>query len=380
MPRARVAVLKTSPETVLRDYARLMRLAGSRDALDRSGTTLLKLNLSWTKYYPACSTQPWQLEGVVAALLEDGFDRGRLLPIENKTVVTDPWKGAANNRWLPVLDRYGLRFTALPEVEWTVHRFKSKLLRLDRIFPEGIEIPALYPGKDILHLPTVKTHGHATTTGSIKNAFGGLLKEVRHHAHKHMHEVLVDLVLMQRELHPRIFTVMDGTVCGDGAGPRTMVPVIGNVILAGADSVAIDSVAARLMGFDPLAIPYLRMCHERGLGAADAREIDLVGDDVSGMNLRFHVSRSLVIWGDQMLRRGPLRFLERLALHSPLVVWAPMASNVYHDMIWYPTVGRSRIARFRRTAWGRFFDERYGGPEPLPGTVTGAAGAPAGHA
>jgi uncharacterized protein (DUF362 family) len=380
MPRARVAVLKTSPETVLRDYARLMHLAGSREALDRSSTTLLKLNLSWTKYYPACSTQPWQLEGVVAALLEDGFDRGRLLPIENKTVVTDPWKGAANNRWLPVLDRYGLKFTALPEVEWKVHRFKSKLLRLDRIFPDGIEIPALYPGKDILHLPTVKTHGHATTTGSIKNAFGGLLKEVRHHAHKHMHEVLVDLVLMQRELHPRIFTVMDGTVCGDGAGPRTMVPVIGNVILAAADSVAIDAVAARLMGFDPLAIPYLRMCQERGLGAADANEIDLVGDDVSGMNLHFHVSRSLVIWGDQMLRRGPLRFLERLALHSPLVVWAPMASNVYHDLIWYPTVGRSRIARFRRTAWGRFFDDRYGGSERLPGAVTGPAGAPAGHA
>jgi uncharacterized protein (DUF362 family) len=380
MPRARVAVLKTSPGTVLHDYARLMHLAGSRQALDRSATTLLKLNLSWTKYYPACSTQPWQLEGVVAALLEDGFDRARLVPIENKTVVTDPWKGAANNRWLPVLDRYGLKFTALPEVEWKVHRFKSKLLRLDRIFPEGIEIPAMYPGRDILHLPTVKTHGHATTTGSIKNAFGGLLKEVRHYAHKHMHEVLVDLVLMQRELHPRMFTVMDGTVCGDGAGPRTMVPVIGNVILAGADSVAIDAVAARLMGFDPLTIPYLRMCHERGLGTADAKEIDLVGDDVSGMNLHFHVSRSLVIWGDQMLRRGPLRFLERLALHSPLVVWAPMASNVYHDMIWYPTVGRARIARFRRTAWGRFFDDRYGGSTLLPDVVAGPEGAPAGHA
>jgi uncharacterized protein (DUF362 family) len=380
MPRARVAVLKTSPSTVLRDYARLMHLAGSRQALDRSATTLLKLNLSWTKYYPACSTQPWQLEGVVAALLEDGFDRTRLVPIENKTVVTDPWKGAANNRWLPVLDRYGLKFTALPEVEWKVHRFKTKLLRLDRIFPDGIEIPALYPGKDILHLPTVKTHGHATTTGSIKNAFGGLLKEVRHYAHKYMHEVLVDLVLMQRELHPRIFTVMDGTVCGDGAGPRTMVPVIGNVILAGADSVAIDAVAARLMGFDPLAIPYLRMCHERGLGTADAKDIDLAGDDVSGMNLHFHVSRSLVIWGDQMLRRGPLRFLERLALHSPLVVWAPMASNVYHDMIWYPTVGRARIARFRRTAWGRFFDDRYGGSTLVPDAVAGPEGAPAGHA
>jgi len=104
------------------------------------------------------------------------------------------------------------------------------------------------------------------------------------------------------------------------------------------------------------------MCHERGLGVADPRQIDLVGDDISGMNLHFKVSRSLVIWGDQMLRRGPLRFLERLALHSPLVVWAPFASNLYHDSLWYPTIGRRRIARFRGTPWGRLFDTRYGPP------------------
>jgi uncharacterized protein (DUF362 family) len=362
MTRARIAALLTTPETVLGDYGRLMRLAGYRAVLDPAIPTLLKLNLSWTKYYPACSSQPWQLEGVVQTLLEDGYERSRLLPVENRTVVTDPWQGAANNRWLPVLERHGLRFTALPEVEWTVRRFTSPLLMLNKIFPDGIEIPAMYEGKNVLHLPTVKTHGHATTTGSIKNSFGGLLKEVRHYAHKHMHEVLVDLLMMQKEIHPGIFTVMDGTVCGDGAGPRTMVPVTGNVILAGADSAAIDAVAARLMGFDPMSIPYLRMCHERGLGIADPRQIDLVGDDISAMNLHFKVSRSLVIWGDQMLRRGPLRFLERLALHSPLVVWAPFASNLYHDSLWYPTIGRRRIARFRATAWGRFFDARYGRP------------------
>jgi uncharacterized protein (DUF362 family) len=378
--RPRIAVLRTSPATVLKDYGRVMRLAGCRQALDPALPTLLKLNLSWTKYYPACSTQPWQLEGVLQALLEGGYDPTRLLPVENKTVVTDPWKGAANNRWLPILDRFGLRFTSLPESSWTVHRFRARLLRLNDIFPEGIEIPTIYPGKNILHLPTVKTHGHATTTGSIKNAFGGLLKEVRHYAHKYMHDVLVDLMLMQRELHPGIFTVMDGTVCGDGAGPRTMTLVEGNVILAGADSVAIDAVAARIMGFDPLGIPYLRMCHDRGLGVADPSGIEVVGDDVSGMDLRFRVSRSLVIWGDQMLRLGPLRFLERIALHSPLVVWAPLASNIYHDLLWYPTVGRSRIARFRRTAWGRLFDERYGGPRGIAGKVVGRAEAPAPHA
>jgi uncharacterized protein (DUF362 family) len=379
MKRPRIAVLKTAPATVLADYGRLMRLAGYRQVLDPSITTLLKLNLSWTKYFPACSSQPWQVEGVVRTMLEDGYAPERLLPVENRTVVTDPWKGAANNRWLPVLERAGLRFQPLTEVPWTVFRFRAPLLKLNDIFPEGIEIPAIYPGKNVLHLPTVKTHGHATTTGSIKNAFGGLLKEVRHYAHKYMHEVLVDLMLMQRELHPAVFTVMDGTVCGDGAGPRTMHPVAAGVILAGADSVAIDAVAARLMGFDPMSIPYLRMCHDRGLGIADPRGIDLAGDDVSGLDLHFKVKRSLVIWGDQALRRGFLKSLERIALHSPLVVWAPFASNVYHDLLWYPTIGRARIARFRTTSWGRLFDDRYGGPPARPRPVPEASGAPARH-
>ncbi len=360
MNRSRVAVVKTDVATILDDYVRLASLAGMQGALSRDLDTLVKLNLSWTKYFPSCSSQPWQVEGALRALRELGYPRSRITPVENRTVVTEPWKGARNNRWLPVLEAAGLKFQPLTEVEWIVYKFKAPLLRLNEIFPEGIEIPKIYPGRQILHLPTVKTHGHSTTTGSIKNAFGGLLKEVRHYAHKHIHEVLVDLVMMQKEIHPAVFTLMDGTVCGDGAGPRTMIPHVKDWILGAADSVAIDAVAARMMGFDPMRIGYLRICHERGLGVADPRFIDVVGDNVEGVSFGFKVSRSLVIWGDQMLRRGPLRFLERLALHSPLVVWAPLASNIYHDMLWYPTVGMSRIREYRRTKWGRLFDDRYG--------------------
>ena len=349
---ARVAVVKTTPESVLDDYRRVMDAACFHSALDPSGETLLKLNLSWTKYFPACSSQPWQVEGVVKALLEGGYSQERLHPVENKTVVTDPRKGCRNNGWEPVLSRYGLDFTALSEVEWQVYHFKSPLLKLQKIFPDGIEIPALYPGKQIVHLPTVKTHGHAVTTGAVKNAFGGLLKEVRHYAHKYMHEVLVDLLYMERELHPAKFSVMDGTVCGDGAGPRTMIPRVHNYLLASSDSVALDSIAARMMGFDPMSIPYLRMADERGLGVADPKDIEVVGENVRDVNFGFKTRKSLVIWGDQLIRRGFLRPLEQLLLHSPLVVWAPFASNVYHDWLWYPTVGRSRVREFSRTEWG----------------------------
>jgi len=247
-----------------------------------------------------------------------------------------------------------MRFLASDDIAWD---------RVDQVMNEPSDVPFLYDlsvdgtssfvgNGVILH----NTHGHSTTTGAIKNAFGGLLKEVRHYAHEYIHEVMVDLMYMQRELHPSVFAVMDGTVMGDGAGPRTMVPREGNMILASADQVAIDAIAAKIMGFDPLSIPYLRMCQERGLGVADPRKIELVGDtDLASVAMGFQTSRSLVIWGDQLIRRGPLRPLKHLLLHSPLMVWAPFASNVYHDLLWYPTVGRSRIRAFASTPWGRLF-------------------------
>jgi len=355
MSRPKVAVLKTSPKTVLEDYKRLMHLADYESFLPKEKDMLIKLNLSWTKYFPACSSEPWQVDGVIGTLLENGYEKTKLYTVENKTVVTKPVEGAKNNKWLPILQKYDLEFIPLPDVEWVRYEFKERLLKLSEIFPEGIYIPKMFIGKSVLHLPTVKTHGHSITTGAIKNAFGGLLKEVRHYAHKYIHEVLVDLLIMQRELHPGVFAVMDGTVCGDGAGPRTMVPRVKNYILASGDSVAIDAVAAKMMGFEPMDIPYIRMATEMGLGVGDPKEIEVVGEDVSDVNFHFKCKRSFVIWGDQMLRKGPLRFLEAIALRSPLVVWAPLASNIYHDLLWYPTIGRKRINEFMKTEWGKLF-------------------------
>ena len=198
--------------------------------LTRDRDTLLKRNLAWTNYFPSCSSQPWQVDAVIATMLRDGFER-RLIPVENRTVVTDPRKGCPKNRWEGVLDRFGLTFTPLPKIEWR----------------------------------------------------------------------------------------------------------------------------ARLMGFDPTSIPFLRMAHERGLGIAVPRDIDLTGHDVSYENFGFETRRSPVIWGDQMIRKGFLRPLERVLLHSRLMVWGPFASNVYHDAVWYPTIGESRIRSFIRTEWGTLF-------------------------
>jgi uncharacterized protein (DUF362 family) len=83
-----------------------------------------------------------------------------------------------------------------------------------------------------------------------------------------------------------------------------MIPRIKNLILAATDSLAIDAIAARLMGFDPMSIPFIRMAHERGLASATRDTSTLVGDDVSNENFGFQTRKSLVIWGDQMIRKA----------------------------------------------------------------------------
>jgi len=93
---------------------------------------------------------------------------------------------------------------------------KGEMRVLNKIFPEGLKIPEYFMGKNIVHLPTVKCHIYTGTTGSMKNAFGGLLTSRRHYTHSVIHETLNDLLTIQKEIHAGIFTVMDGLYAGMG--------------------------------------------------------------------------------------------------------------------------------------------------------------------
>ena len=72
--RSKVAVLYTSPRTVVDDYQRLFELAGMKQALPVGPRTSLRINISWHVYMPACSTTPWQMHGVIQKLKKDGYD------------------------------------------------------------------------------------------------------------------------------------------------------------------------------------------------------------------------------------------------------------------------------------------------------------------
>jgi uncharacterized protein (DUF362 family) len=354
-----VAVRKTKPETVLDDIRVAMEDARFRDFLDPSAPVILKDNISWHFPFLGANTTPWQLEGVILALKDAGYDK--IVCVQNETVVTNAFKGERLNKYVPIFEKY--RIPVLynfreSDIKWVPFVPKAKMRVLGDIFPEGLKIPEYFIGKNILHLPTVKCHIYTGTTGSMKNAFGGLLNSRRHYTHSVIHETLNDLLEIQKEIHAGIFTVMDGTVCGNGPGPRTMIPVEKDLMLASGDSTAIDAVAAKMMGFDPMQLRFIQIAHESGLGKGRPEEIEVLGEDVSQENWGFSVGNNAASAVGKFIWFGPLKSAQKLFFRTPLVNLFIFGSFFYHDFIYWPLKARPQMASFKKASkWGNLFDQ-----------------------
>jgi uncharacterized protein (DUF362 family) len=87
--------------------------------------------------------------------------------------------------------------------------------------------------------------------------------------------------------------LVDGIDCMEGNGPVIGNPVCMNVVLAGRNLVSVDAVCSWLMGFDPNAIPHIKVSSERGLGSIDPASIKIVGDEISDFRRRFEPPYSL---------------------------------------------------------------------------------------
>ena len=75
--KARSPSSRRRPRAWSRMYGRVMRLAGYQDALPKDKDTILKINISWDTWYPACSSTPWQIEGVIQELQAAGVPADR---------------------------------------------------------------------------------------------------------------------------------------------------------------------------------------------------------------------------------------------------------------------------------------------------------------
>src|SRR3982750_160797 len=130
--KSKVAVLRVTPDTILQDIDRLVELAGVSTALARGTTTILKDNISWHFPFPAANTTPWQLEGTIRALRTEGFDD--LVCVQNKTVVTDAFKGEDLNGYVPIFRAHDIPVLYNfkdSDMRWVPITPKAKMLVLE---------------------------------------------------------------------------------------------------------------------------------------------------------------------------------------------------------------------------------------------------------
>ena len=150
----KIFILKTSPKTVLDDYSKLMNMANYQECYSKEDKNILKLNLSWSKFFPACSSPPWQVEGVLKTMIEDGFNPKKIFTAENETVVTNIERGIQGNRWENIIKKYGVWFVPLTRIPFIPYKslksnfisYKNKELHVldKKIFPKGFSIPGFY--------------------------------------------------------------------------------------------------------------------------------------------------------------------------------------------------------------------------------------------
>ncbi|MBN1293423.1 MAG: DUF362 domain-containing protein [Candidatus Latescibacteria bacterium] len=342
-----VAVLKTSPKTVINDYSRLMHLAGYTDSITSIRDTALNIDLSWHHFFPGNSTPPWQLHGVLNTLIEDGFDSKRIYACYGKKNGISTNKGQVLNRHTYVIERYGIESVHIDDtVNLIAYEPTTPLRVLPDIFKNGIKLPQKLVGCNCINLSTLKTDAIATVTGSANVLATILFDDKVLQSYPVLHEILVDCIAIAKDIFSGIFTVMDGVFANEGPGPLSYMPHEKNIILASNDLVAIDAVAATVMGFDPMAIPYIRIAHEAGLGNGDINCIGIVGENLSDIAFNFKIKQPGMDYR--------IRSLEKFSFISG---FSRFLTVLYNDFYWYVHVGEERIKNALKGEWGDVFEK-----------------------
>src|SRR5690606_37599543 len=133
-------------------------------------------------------------------------------------------------------------------------------------------------------------------------------------------------------------------------------PVVKGYMLASADQVAIDAVATKMMGFDPMGLEYISVAHDDGLGVGDPRDIEIVGADISSESWGFSVGDNAASLVGDVMWFGPLKKFQKLFFHTPLVNVFALGSEAYHDYYRWPRRDRQVFEEWQRdTEWGRLF-------------------------
>jgi len=238
---------------------------------------------------------------------------GRLVQKAGGTVWVGDSPGGYGKNIDEIFEKSGLRHIAGVE-DFELVKFSTAN------FIDGIPIARQVLDADlVISIPKLKTHCVTVMTGAIKNTFGtvtGLYKAECHSRSPREDDLAKILVKVHSITKPGL-TVVDGIVGMEGDGPGGGSPRAVNVIMAGADAVAIDSCIAKIMGLDPLSVSVTKRAYEAGLGEADLSKIEMLGDGLDNFIVRgFKLPQTMSL---KMIPRPILRWALGLVGFKPFI-------------------------------------------------------------
>jgi uncharacterized protein (DUF362 family)/ferredoxin len=297
-------------ETVEASIREVLRLLGGVGEFIRKGEVcLIKPNiLAGRDPKAAVTTHPEVVRAVVRLVKEAGATP----VVGDSPGIGSPRKAAQRSGILGVCEDEGAAFVEFKDAVAVENPGGHTFKRLE-VAREALEADC------IINVAKLKTHAQMYLTLGVKNVFGcvpGARKPQWHLSagvdNLHFAGMLLDLYLF---LKPRL-TVMDAVVGMEGNGPAAGAPRALGLIFASPDAIAMDAIAAEVLGADPGDVPILKAALARGIREADARGVNVLGErpaavKVNGFKFPPPMSANFAAWLPYFIERRV-----RLALTS----------------------------------------------------------------
>ena len=301
MRKAKVTIAKVSDYKSEEVYEALKKslslLGGLENILKHRSKVFVKINHLSPPSSPdkAIVTHPDFTKEVLRLLLELNLEI-----IVGDDIQSKEKDGFLISGYRKVCNDLGIRLVNLKETGFREVNCKGQILKKVYISPLLLEADF------ILNLPKLKTHSFTVFTGAVKNMFGIIPNGFRLNYHRQyiqsdvFSQMLVDIF----SCVPPHLSIMDGIVAMEGEGPSAGNPKRVGIILASQDAVALDAVASKIVGFNPMNIYTTQNAHERGLGIGEIEKIKIAGENIRDVEVR-NFKHSAVAIG-LMRRKIPL--------------------------------------------------------------------------
>ncbi len=339
---SKVIIRKTQPEyeKIKETVSEVVKQSGILEKIEKDKPLFLKINCVYDRFIPGTFTSLPFFEAVVETLRPhvskiiagDGDDSVHKAQLSYRRLGYDK-----------LCHRLGVKLINLSEEEMATVPYNSKHIKEVQVPKIITEIP------NFISLPVLKTHNLDKMTAALKNQYG-----VHQRMRILMHAYLSEAIACINKLADPLGAIMDATVCLQGNGPLMGQPVPMGLVLGSTDLVAIDTVAAQIIGIDPQKMKTIKEGQKVGLGSMKNIKID--GPAIEKVKKDFIPAKTpgYLHVVTKLLETG-LKPLIKLVF-GPLYFGPTTYVQIYKNLIWYNFTGKPQAREFiRENKWGHLF-------------------------